>query len=120
MCDEQPDQTSPGPRPRATRLVWAASVFIVVAGGYFLLRSSLPNYVFDDSRHMYNVHAQYLENPDGYVSPWPYWKGNLRAEFANDSLREYRPLSFFQHTMGMSHYARDLTMKPLGFISPAI
>lgn len=94
----------------------AVLVFVIVATGYFLLRSSLPNYVFDDSRHMYSAHARYLDNLEGYVSPWAYWKENLFREFANDSLREYRPLSFFQHVMGMSHYAKDIDIKPLGLI----
>lgn len=86
-------------------------VLLFVAIIQFSLRYNLPNYIFDDTRHIYAGYISSLEQKSNFSIRSV--ASIIYQEFSNNSLREYRPLSFIQHHLSIIAYAGDILQKPL-------
>jgi hypothetical protein len=85
-------------------------VFFSVAILHFTIHCFLPNYIFDDTRH---ISAGYEASQD--AAPKLHFqdvKNIAYNEFTNSSTREYRPFSFIQSQLIISKYAHDYMSRP--------
>jgi hypothetical protein len=86
-------------------------IALFVAATHFVLRLHAPNYVFDDTPHVYdafiasNGHVASL----GLSDLW----NIIRQQFTEQSPREYRPLSFIQNELILSHYGPHYAVRPI-------
>ena len=111
-----PAAIDPRPTTRSVRslTVLASSpgfiVFVLVFLAYAAIRTGLPNYIFDDTRHIYAGHVASGGMQRSITASEVL--DVLRSEFSNGSTREYRPLSFAQHRLIVARYAPDLSERP--------
>lgn len=86
-------------------------IALAVTAIHLALRLHLPNYIFDDTRHIY---AAFIEN-HGLVHSIGLHDllHVIYQEFTNQTAREYRPLSFIQHDLILGHYGPQYTIRPL-------
>jgi hypothetical protein len=84
-------------------------IFVICAVWHFWMHLGLPNYIFDDTFH---VSVGYLATRSAPSLRWADALQMFHQQFANDSLREFRPLSFVQNQIILSVYARTFWIRP--------
>lgn len=87
------------------------AIALFIAAVHFALRLHVPNYIFDDTRHIYEAfvasggHASSIGLSD--------LLDIIRRQFTDQSPREYRPLSFIQHELILRIYGPSYTVRPI-------
>ena len=92
------------------RWLYPCTIAFIVAATHFVLRVHAPNYIFDDTQHVYTAfiasggHVPAI----GLSDLW----NIVRQQFTDQSPREYRPLSFIQNDLILRLYAPHYSVRP--------